>query len=1128
VVDVTDAAWNGASSSLRRRPAVLRPAGELLLLVLVTLVVLVMPRTATAQTVGDLAILLAVGWATGCCIRAARRGGRSSPAWWLLALSTGIWSAGQMIWTWFGLTRHHDYPFPSAADAGYLGYVLPLVPGLLLFPRAARQRFAGLRAMLDAAVIASSLLFLSWAIVLGPALDTVSSGLAQSVTVAYPVVDLLVASLVLALGMRVAGPARRTWLLLGLGLLLLTVTDSTYVAATTAGQTGTTGSLLAVGWAGAFLLVARAASRPFSAPHAEQRHFTVVQELLPTVPALAAVIIAALHHFRSRDSVLIGLGLVVLGALAAQQVVAAFEKVRLANGLEQTIALRTGQLRSTRDRFQAMVQSSEDAIFSVDRAGAVTSWNPAAERLFGYPAEEILRRPVSILQPAGRDADDDSLHGRVLAGGNGASYETERVRRDGSHVAVALTVSPIIDDDHVVGISMIGQDITARRRQHAELTAARAEALEASRAKSEFLATMSHEIRTPMNGVIGLTGLLLDTPLDDVQRRDATGVRGAGEALLAIIDDILDFSKLEAGKVELEEAPFDPRRLVDEVGVLLAGAAAAKHVELLASRDPAVPALLRGDAGRLRQVLINLVSNAVKFTSVGEVSLRARLQQTGAGAVVTFSITDTGIGIDPADQARLFEPFIQADASTTRRYGGTGLGLAICRRLAIAMKGQLSVDSHPGSGSAFHFTVPLGVVAHNPEPVPPAPGLRGLRVLVVDDNATNRLVLSEQLALWHLVIEVAADAAAGWQLLQDAAAQGRPFDVAVLDMCMPDVNGLQLAARIDTDPVGAGTRTMILTSGGALDQASLAAAGVGVCVSKPVRSSELHDALVQLAAAGRQPPVAAPPLRAPAPRTAAPPTDRGRVLVVEDNEINQLVAQGLLRSLSYDVDVVGDGRQALAALEQRTYTAVLMDCHMPEMDGFDATRELRRREGTGRRTPVLAMTAGVLTADRDDCVAAGMDDFVAKPVDAAVLEATLQRWTQQAAPACPTAPTARNGTPQAAAGLDDQRLSVLRRIGPADGWGLLPTLVESFRQSVPEAVTAILDQPASASAQEAVLHRLRGAAANLGATALAGLCARLEEQARYGTAVSERQIGELREAADAASTLLGAVVEHRG
>jgi len=913
------------------------------------------------------------------------------------------------------------------------------------------------------------------------------------VTVAYPVVDLLVASLVLALGMRVAGPARRTWLLLGLGLLLLTVTDSSYVAATTAGQTGTTGSLLAIGWAGAFLLVARAASRPFSAPRAEQRHFTVVQELLPTVPALAAVIIAALHHFRSRDSVLIGLGLVVLGALAAQQVVAAFEKVRLANGLEQTIALRTGQLRSTRDRFRAMVESSEDAIFSVDRGGAVTSWNPAAERLFGYPAEEILRRPVSILQPAGRDADDDSLHGRVLAGGNGESYETERVRRDGSYVAVALTVSPIIDDDQVVGTSVIGQDISERRRQHAELTAARAEALEASRAKSEFLATMSHEIRTPMNGVIGLTGLLLDTPLDDVQRRYAAGVRGAGEALLAIIDG----ARRRRGQARRAPGVLRPGR---------AGSAPGR-------RRPAAPG---ADQPGVQ---------------------RREVHQCGRGLAARPLTADRGgRGRDllghrhrnryrpgrPSSPLRAVHPSRRLDHATLRRHR---LGAGHLPPAGIAMKGQLSLDSHPGRGSAFHFTVPLGVVAHNPEPVPPAPGLRGLRVLVVDDNATNRLVLSEQLALWHLVIEVAADAAAGWQLLQDAAAQGRPFDVAVLDMCMPDVNGLQLAAHIDTDPVGAGTRTMILTSGGALDRASLAAAGVGVCVSKPVRSSDLHDALVQLAAADRQPPVAAPPVRAPAPRTAAPPTDRGRILVVEDNEINQLVAQGLLRSLSYDADIVGDGRQALAALEHRTYTAVLMDCHMPEMDGFDATRELRRREGTGRRTPVLAMTAGVLTADRDDCVAAGMDDFIAKPVDAAVLEATLQCWTQQAAP---TAPTARNGTPQAAAGLDDQRLSVLRRIGPADGWGLLPTLVESFRQSVPKAVTAILDQPASASAQEAVLHRLRGAAANLGATALAELCARLEEQARYGTAVSERQIGELREAAIAASTLLGAVVGDRG
>jgi len=1092
--------------------------------VAVTAITVLVPRTTLAQTCGDLAILLASWVATVCCARAGRRGGGAGRAWTVLAAATGTWSAAQLLWTWYGITRSHHYPFPSLADLGYLAYGVPAGVGLLLFPRSTvRRRFAGARVMLDALVVASALLFVSWATVLGPLFSAGGSGLAHLVSLAYPVVDVAIASLVLTLGMRAPAGARRSWVLLGSGMVLLAATDSTFASLTDAGQTGTTGTPLVAGWVVAFLLIALAATAPSaSAPVGRVRHFTVVQELLPLAPALAAIVVAALTHFDTSGVFLTVNFALVLAALTVQQVVAALDKVRLANGLEDTVASRTADLQTAQDRFGLLVRSSDEAIVSTTTAGVLTSWNPAAERLYGYAEAEMLGRPISVLVPAELASQEQGVSERVARGEQLRSHETERVCKDGSRVPVALTVSPIREGGIVTGISAIGHDITERRQHEAELASARTEALEASRAKSEFLATMSHEIRTPMNGVIGLTGLLLGTALDETQHRYATGVRGAGQALLAIIDDILDFSKLEAGKVELEDAPFDPRQLVEEVGVLLSATAAGKRLELVAFCDPDMPAGLRGDSGRLRQVLINLASNAVKFTARGEVVLRARFQPGHGGAsVVEFSVTDTGIGVAPADQGRLFEPFAQADASTTRRFGGTGLGLAICRRLVSAMDGELSMDSQAGVGSTFRFTVPLAVSTPPVRAEMAAAPLAGRRVLVVDDNATNRLILCDQLTAWELQTDAAEDAEAGWQRLQEAVAEGRPYDVAVLDMCMPDVNGLALAGWIAADPALAATATMILTSAGPLDSTVLGEAGVRACVSKPVRSSELHDTLLHLAVtdavtgAPTATSTAAPVDVASTPSVPTPRGPLGRVLVVEDNAVNQLVASAVLRNLGYDVDIAADGRLGLEALSASRYAAVLMDCHMPEMDGFAATTELRRREGTGRRTPVIAMTAGVLADDRERCTAAGMDDFVAKPVDVALLSQALTRWVERAPAETPSRPptpqnaavasgpvhsrpahggSAHSGSVRSEGGLDEHRLSVLRAIGPADGWGMLPAVIDAFVKAAPETSDALRAAAAvgDAPALEALLHRLRGAAANLGARQLAETCGLLE------------------------------------
>ncbi len=443
---------------------------------------------------------------------------------------------------------------------------------------------------------------------------------------------------------------------------------------------------------------------------------------------------------------------------------------------------------------------------------------------------------MDVLVPPDRREEEAAAIARVCRGEQVQRYETDRLRKDGSTVPVALTMSPIFDGDTVLAISAIGQDISelkakdaALRAAREEALAAREEALQSSRLKSEFLSTMSHEIRTPMNGVIGLTSLLLETPLNDTQRQYAEGVAGSGEALLTLINDILDFSKLEAGKVELELADLDPRRLVEEVASLLAVEAHSKDLELVAYCHPEVPKLLVGDGGRLRQILLNLVSNAVKFTATGEVAISACAIRNAEGtALIRFQVVDTGIGLAAEAIPRMFDSFSQADASTTRRYGGTGLGLAISRKLSQAMGGEIGVDSDLGTGSTFWFQVPLPVSDQSPVTTDPPThdALQGMPVLVVDDNATNRLVLESQLAAWGMRPDAIEYPQSVLARMRVAVTEGHPYAIAVLDMCMPDMDCLELASLISSDPVLACTRLILLTSTMEVDGADLEQAGV--------------------------------------------------------------------------------------------------------------------------------------------------------------------------------------------------------------------------------------------------------------------------------------------------------------
>ena len=640
--------------------------------------------------------------------------------------------------------------------------------------------------------------------------------------------------------------------------------------------------------------------------------------------------------------------------------------------------------------------------------------------------------------------------------------------------------------------------VAERQRANNELATARDLAMESSRLKSDFLATMSHEIRTPMNGVIGLTGLLLSTDLDGRQRQYAEGVQSAGEALLAIINDILDFSKIEAGRLELEVIDFDLVQVIEEAAGLVASPAQRKGLELVTSCPASLPGRVRGDPARLRQVLLNLASNAVKFTLEGEVVMRARVvADAGDSVTVRFEVTDTGIGISETDARRLFEPFSQADASTTRRFGGTGLGLAISRRLAEAMGGELGFDSVVGGGSTFWFTLPLQRQAGVGVPMPALSA--GVPVLVVDDNETSRTVLREQVGAG---VDVAPDGVAALRALRAAATQGQPYGVALIDAGMPGMDGVELARRVASDPALSATRMVLLITAASAPNRFNCPPGV-TCLTKPVRIGQLAEAL-QLAAG-------LPAMRPSTLPATPPPETRGHILVVEDNASNQLVAVGILRLLGYRADVASDGTEALEALDRAEYDAILMDCQMPEMDGFTATREIRRREGPGRHTPVIAMTAGASDSDRDQCLSAGMDDFLSKPVKPRDIDAMLRRWV-----------VARDADASAQPVLDREVLEELRQLTP-DG-SLLVDIVDTYLATVPDHISQLQAAVAAgdAGAVRQSAHRLKGESSAVGAIEVVALCRSLEEQSIAGrldgapalassiVSAFERAAGELR------------------
>ncbi len=784
-------------------------------------------------------------------------------------------------------------------------------------------------------------------------------------------------------------------------------------------------------------------------------------------------------------------------------------------------------------RTRLIVDTAYDAYVAMDANGLVVDWNRQAELIFGWPREEAIHRPVHelIIPPSYRAAHVAGIQ-HFLATGEGPllnrRIEVPALRRDGSEFPVEMTISSIRYGNEWT-FSAFLHDITKRKKYEADLRQARDAAEAASQAKSEFLANMSHEIRTPMNAIIGLTELLLDTPLNAEQRDYLETVKKSADSLLSVINDILDFSKIEAGKLELDYSPFDVRDNLGDSLNTLALRAHQKGLELACHIAPEVPETVIGDPVRLRQILINLVGNAIKFTERGEVVVDVSVEDftaenaesaenerdlrrktadgssspdspnslsssalSASSAVKSscwlhFSVRDTGIGIPPDKQGMIFDAFAQADGSTTRRYGGTGLGLAISSRLVQRMGGKIWVESEPAKGSIFHFTAHF--VRHRAaleRPMRQEPGrLRGLSVLVVDDNATNRFILAETLTQWQMRPTTVENAVSALEALESAYRCGEPFAFVLLDAHMPEVDGFMLAERIHEHPDLTGATVMMLSSASQpLESRRCQKLGLAAYLTKPIKQAELYRAILAALGSPEARPQSPPPLIRRGGRAL-------RLLLAEDNLVNQKLAVRLLEKQGHTVVVAVNGREAVDTAGRQPFDLVLMDVQMPEMDGFEATAAIRQAErGTGRHLPILAMTAYAMKGDRERCLEAGMDGYVSKPIQGRELSEMIERLVAS------SGSPENKETPIPSAVLDREEIE--ERVG-GDA-KLLRELIDLFFADCPRMWQNVRDALSLGDAVKLsrAAHTLKGSVGVFGAKSAREAAEHVEQLARAG------------------------------
>jgi two-component system sensor histidine kinase/response regulator len=751
------------------------------------------------------------------------------------------------------------------------------------------------------------------------------------------------------------------------------------------------------------------------------------------------------------------------------------------------------KLRDGESLFLSLVQSIPACFLRKDRDGKIVFVNDHFAALFGKTAEDIVGKTVADLYPEEFAKDAREEDERVMQTGQVIEDVFDDVVEGKVHY-YASRKGPVRDEQgNVIGIQTIFWDITEQRiaenallAEREQLKAAKEAADHANRAKSDFLANMSHEIRTPMNAIIGMTDLLLETQLTQTQLEYLRMVHDSGEALLTLINDILDFSKIEAGKLELETTTFDIRESLGDSMKGLGFRAHCKGLELAIRIDSRIPKYLIGDPGRIRQIVINLVGNAIKFTENGEVVLEIeRIAATHDTATLRFSVIDTGIGIAIDHCSKIFKEFEQADASTTRKFGGTGLGLAICSRLVQMMGGTIWVESKLGVGSKFQFELPLEIDRSQSESKKDSVDVQGVRVLIVDDNATNRRILKDMLTNWGMQPVTSSGGAHAVQALVDANEEEDAFQLLISDVNMPEMDGIMLAKAVVDESLLDPNRVIMLTSGARPDDSSnLRSFGVTYHLIKPAKQSEVYNAIVASLNAAGTSSLPNEPADDAQVQTSAQPLEL-QILLAEDNIVNQRLAIGILEKLGHRVTIANNGVEALKAIEQQSFDLVLMDLQMPEMDGLAATRELRRREEIGgRRTPVVAMTAHAMKGDREKCLAAGMDDYLCKPIRlrdvSAKLSALFADQDRQLPGFSLTSPSNSNSTAPAIEGntqsmpeVVDWTRALANVAGDPD---LLRELVQIFLDDTPGLMADVRSASATDDADSirAAAHKVKG------------------------------------------------------
>jgi PAS domain S-box-containing protein len=777
----------------------------------------------------------------------------------------------------------------------------------------------------------------------------------------------------------------------------------------------------------------------------------------------------------------------------------------------ETLLTSLSQSESKNRLLATIVEQSSEAIWTTDLDGVVTSWNAGAAAMFGYSASEAMGASRRI--GTGTQAAEDERKLRLLKLEK-FSYEMQENTKSGEPIDIQVSVAPLLGDTgQCIGKIAVARDITERNRSEEALRAARAAAESASQAKSGFLARMSHEIRTPMNGVLGMTELLLETELSSTQRKYAETVHRSGTNLLGIINDVLDFSKIEAGKLELEAVNFDLRRTVEDVVDMLAERAHSKGLELACQFPPDMRMLMVGDALRLGQVLTNLTGNAIKFTKEGSVLLSVSCIEEGTEKVkMRFDVKDTGQGIPLEAQARIFEEFSQADGSTTRKHGGSGLGLAISRQLVEMMNGTLHVESVPGAGATFWFTAEF---MKQPEAEDinlntlRMSTLIGVRALIVESSALTRGILRAQVSSWGMTTRIADSPESALGLLQHAVARGVPFDMVIVDIGFSGGDPLALARTIKSEPKIAKVKIVVLAPMG--NHAAIAealGAGVDTYLIKPVRQSALYDALVNVMSGKR---TDAP--RGIGSAAVGAQSRSGSVLLVEDNLVNQAVAMGMLsKLLDTPVTVANHGGEAIDAWSKGKFDLILMDCHMPEVDGYQATREIRKLEAaSGKRVPIIAVTANAMAQDREDCFNAGMDDHLGKPFSRQQILEVLDRWLPRgsAAPTKTAAMAASPVAPPSSDGVIDHRmLDQLRDLQSKDDPDLLARVLKLYVGDSPKEMAKIAQAMTAGDATviERAAHTLKSTSANVGAATMSKLCAEMQAAGRSGNFDAAREL----------------------